>query len=70
VMHNVLGGTRTDLVEGLRHVLARDPGLKVQLYGKDVVPGRKVGHVTSVGADLDEVRRRARQGASELRSES
>jgi 5-(carboxyamino)imidazole ribonucleotide synthase len=70
VMHNVLGGTRTDLVEGLRHVLARDPGLKVQLYGKDVVQGRKVGHVTSVGADLDEVRRRARQGASELRSES
>ena len=70
VMRNVLGGTRTDLVEGLRHVLARDPGLKVQLYGKDVVPGRKVGHVTAVGADLDEVRRRARQGASELRSES
>jgi 5-(carboxyamino)imidazole ribonucleotide synthase len=70
VMHNVLGGTRTDLVEGLRHVLARDPGLKVQLYGKDVVPGRKVGHVTVVGADLDEVRRRARQGASELRSGS
>jgi len=70
VMHNVLGGTRTDLVDGLRHVLARDPGLKVQLYGKGVVPGRKVGHVTAVGADLDEVRRRARQGASELRSES
>jgi 5-(carboxyamino)imidazole ribonucleotide synthase len=70
VMHNVLGGTRTDLVDGLRHVLARDPGLKVQLYGKDVVPGCKVGHVTVVGADLDEVRRRARQGASELRSES
>ena len=70
VMHNVLGGTRTDLVDGLRHVLARDPGLKVQLYGKDVVPGRKVGHVAAVGEDLDEVRRRARQGASELRSES
>jgi 5-(carboxyamino)imidazole ribonucleotide synthase len=70
VMHNVLGGSRTDLVDGLRHVLARDPGLKVQLYGKDVVPGRKVGHVTAVGADLDEVRRRARQGASELRSGS
>ena len=70
VMRNVLGGTRTDLVGGLRHVLARDPALKVQLYGKDVVPGRKVGHVTAVGADLDEVRRRARQGASELRSGS
>ncbi|HSN12070.1 MAG TPA: 5-(carboxyamino)imidazole ribonucleotide synthase [Propionibacteriaceae bacterium] len=70
VMHNVLGGERTDLVDGLRHVLARDPGLKVQLYGKDVVPGSKVGHVTAVGADLDEVRRRARHGAAELRSGS
>jgi 5-(carboxyamino)imidazole ribonucleotide synthase len=70
VMHNVLGGTRTDLVDGLRHVMARDPGLKVQLYGKDVVGGRKVGHVTVVGADLDDVRRRARHGAAELRSES
>lgn len=70
VMRNVLGGTRTDLVDGLRHVLARDPGLKVQLYGKVVVGGRKVGHVTAVGEHLDEVRRRARQGASELRSES
>jgi len=67
VMHNVLGGSRTDLVDGLRHVMARDPGLRVQLYGKSVVPGRKVGHVTVVGGDLDDVRRRARQGASELR---
>ncbi len=67
VMHNVLGGTRTDLVDGLRHVCARDPGLRVQLYGKSVVPGRKVGHVTVVGEDLDDVRRRARHGASELR---
>jgi 5-(carboxyamino)imidazole ribonucleotide synthase len=67
VMHNVLGGSRTDLVDGLRHVMARDPGLRVQLYGKSVVPGRKVGHVTVVGEDLDDVRRRARHGASELR---
>jgi 5-(carboxyamino)imidazole ribonucleotide synthase len=67
VMHNVLGGSRTDLVAGLRHVMARDPGLRVQLYGKSVVPGRKVGHVTVVGEDLDDVRRRARHGASELR---
>lgn len=70
VMCNVLGGTRSDLVDGLRHVLARDPGLRVQLYGKEVVPGRKVGHVTAMGADLEDVRRRARQGASGLRSES
>ncbi len=67
VMHNVLGGSRTDLVDGLRHVMARDPGLRVQLYGKGVVPGRKVGHVTATGGDLDDVRRRARQGAAGLK---
>jgi 5-(carboxyamino)imidazole ribonucleotide synthase len=48
-------------------VLARDPSLRVQLYGKSVVPGRKVGHVTAYGDDLDDVRRRARDGAAYLR---
>lgn len=67
VMHNVLGGARTDLVAGLDEVLARDPSLRVQLYGKSVVPGRKVGHVTAYGDDLDDVRRRARDGAAYLR---
>ncbi|HPZ50399.1 MAG TPA: 5-(carboxyamino)imidazole ribonucleotide synthase [Propionibacteriaceae bacterium] len=67
VMRNVLGGARTDLVAGLDEVLARDPSLKVQLYGKSVVPGRKVGHVTAYGDDLDDVRRRARDGAEYLR---
>jgi len=29
--------------------MARDPALKVHVYGKSVKPGRKVGHVTAVG---------------------
>ena len=31
------------------------PGAVVHLYGKEPRPGRKVGHVTVRGADLDEV---------------
>ncbi len=69
VMHNVLGGSRTDLVAGLDEVLARDPSLRVQLYGKSVLPGRKVGHVTAYGDDLADVRRRAREGAAYLRGD-
>lgn len=65
VMHNVLGGSRLDLVGGLPEVLT-DPGVRVQLYGKEVRPGRKVGHVTVCGQDLAEVRSRARSAAASL----
>ena len=34
---------------GYTHVMAADPGVKVHLYGKQVRPGRKIGHVTVVG---------------------
>jgi 5-(carboxyamino)imidazole ribonucleotide synthase len=43
--------------------MARDPGLKVHLYGKAVRPGRKVGHVTVLGNDLDDLLARARHAA-------
>ena len=66
VMVNVLGGTRTDLFAGLSECLAADAGLRVQLYGKGVVPGRKVGHVTTVGADVDATGRRAWRAARHL----
>ncbi|MFT4109341.1 5-(carboxyamino)imidazole ribonucleotide synthase [Propionicimonas sp.] len=66
VMVNVLGGSRTDLLGGLADVMAADPALKVQLYGKDVVPGRKVGHVTALGDDVDETRARAWRAARHL----
>ena len=46
--------------------MARDPGLKVHLYGKTVKPGRKIGHVTAYGDDLDQVRERARHAAAYL----
>ena len=63
VMVNILGGDVGDLYSAYRHVLARDPGVKVHLYGKQVRPGRKVGHVTVVGSDLDELLARGRHAA-------
>lgn len=63
VMVNILGGDVGNLFSAYRHVFARDPGLKVHLYGKDVRPGRKVGHVTAVGTDIDDLLARARHAA-------
>jgi 5-(carboxyamino)imidazole ribonucleotide synthase len=59
VMGNVLGGDYPQLYPTYRHLLARDPGLKIHLYGKNVRPGRMIGHVNVSGTDLDELRARA-----------
>lgn len=67
VMANVLGGDYPDMYQGYLHCMARDPGLKIHMYGKDVKPGRKVGHVTTYGTDLADVRARARHAADYLR---
>jgi 5-(carboxyamino)imidazole ribonucleotide synthase len=63
VMVNILGGEVPNLYSAFRHVMARDPALHVHLYGKEVRPGRKVGHVTAVGADLPVLLARARHAA-------
>jgi 5-(carboxyamino)imidazole ribonucleotide synthase len=63
VMVNILGGDVGYLYSAYRHVFARDPGLKVHLYGKEVKPGRKVGHVTAVGDDVEQLLARARHAA-------
>ncbi|MEU6078919.1 5-(carboxyamino)imidazole ribonucleotide synthase [Streptomyces sp. NPDC047108] len=67
VMANVLGGDFPDMYSAYLHCMARDPQLKIHMYGKDVKPGRKVGHVNSYGDDLDDVRERARHAADYLR---
>ena len=59
VMGTVLGGSYGDLYPTYRHLMARDPGLKIHLYGKGVRPGRTIGHVTVSGNDLDDLRARA-----------
>jgi 5-(carboxyamino)imidazole ribonucleotide synthase len=67
VMANVLGGDFPDMYQAYLHCMARDPQLKIHMYGKDVKPGRKVGHVNTYGDDLEEVRERARHAADYLR---
>ncbi len=70
VMANLLGGTDPDVFDRYIHVMAADPAVKVHFYGKEVRPGRKIGHVTIVagpGDDVAEVRMRARRAASYLR---
>jgi 5-(carboxyamino)imidazole ribonucleotide synthase len=66
VMVNLLGGDDPDLFKRYEHVMAHDPGVKVHFYGKQVRPGRKIGHVTAVGDDLEAVRARARHAAVHL----
>jgi 5-(carboxyamino)imidazole ribonucleotide synthase len=70
VMANLLGGDEADAdLDRRMHLLfGRDPALKVHLYGKTVKPGRKIGHVTALGDDLEDVRRRAQVGAHYLRT--
>jgi 5-(carboxyamino)imidazole ribonucleotide synthase len=68
VMANVLGGAPggISLDERLHHLFAEDPGARVHLYGKQVRPGRKIGHVTVLGDDLPSVRARAASAARRL----
>lgn len=66
VMVNVLGGDVPDLAGCLLHVQARDPAIRVHLYDKPVRPGRKVGHVTVGGDDLDGLLARAWHAADYL----
>jgi len=66
VMANVLGGEHDELYSAYRHVMARDPGLKVHLYGKAVRPGRKIGHVNVCARSLTDARTRATHAAHYL----
>ncbi|WP_459968845.1 5-(carboxyamino)imidazole ribonucleotide synthase [Nocardioides pyridinolyticus] len=72
VMVNILGGPDESvgrLYDGYPHALARDPFLRVHLYGKDLRPGRKVGHVNAYGDDLDDCLERARHAAAWFRGD-
>ncbi len=72
VMVNILGSDDPEvghLYDGYPHALARDPRLRVHLYGKDLRPGRKVGHVNAYGDDLDDCLERARHAAAWFRGD-
>jgi len=69
VMANLLGSEgEPDLDRRLHMLFARDPALKIHLYGKEVRPGRKIGHVTALGEDVGSTRARAQLGAQYLRT--
>jgi 5-(carboxyamino)imidazole ribonucleotide synthase len=70
VMANILGGDDPDVYDRYIHVMAADPAIKVHFYGKEVRPGRKIGHVNLTGTpedSVDSLRDRARRAASYLR---
>ncbi len=67
VMANILGGEHEELYSAYRHVMARDPEVKVHLYGKGVRPGRKIGHVNVSGTDAEALTARARHAADFIR---
>ncbi|OBF03473.1 5-(carboxyamino)imidazole ribonucleotide synthase [Mycobacterium sp. ACS4054] len=58
VMANVLGAKDAPAMsvdERLHHLFARMPDARVHLYGKEERPGRKVGHINFLGADVAEL---------------
>jgi 5-(carboxyamino)imidazole ribonucleotide synthase len=66
VMANVLGAPvppERGADERLHHLFARFRDAHVHYYGKQERPGRKIGHVTMLGAALADVRSRARLAA-------
>ncbi len=69
VMVNILGGSARDLVARRTLALAAEPDVHIHLYGKEVKPGRKVGHVTATGTDLESVLARARRSAAIIKGE-
>ncbi len=69
VMANVLGGDPApdmSMDERAHHLFARFPDVKVHLYGKGERPGRKIGHVTALGDEVEPTRRRAVTAAAWL----
>ena len=65
IMVNVLGGpTQGSMSDRYAGAFAAHPSVKVHNYNKTPRPGRKIGHVTAVGSDLDEVAYQARASAA------
>lgn len=69
VMVNLLGSSLPDPTHALTQAMTIAPSAKIHLYGKDVRPGRKLGHVTVCGIDQNLVRHQAYQAMSVLAGE-
>ncbi len=66
VMVNLLGSDLENPGHGLEAALATSPDVRVHLYGKDVRPGRKLGHVTVCGVDPESARAAASEAVDRL----
>lgn len=67
---NIVGSPAGALTsEQIQSVLAVE-GVHLHLYGKEARPGRKIGHLTVLGADLDAVRAQVRSAASIMNGEN
>lgn len=65
VMVNILGGPDGELMQDRYPAAMADrPEVKLHSYAKTSRPGRKVGHVTAIGDELDDVVARARAAAA------
>ncbi|WP_108717978.1 5-(carboxyamino)imidazole ribonucleotide synthase [Miniimonas sp. S16] len=69
VMANLLGSELAEPTSAYPALMAELPGVKVHLYGKEVRPGRKLGHVTAVGDDLATARAQAARAVALLSGE-
>lgn len=69
VMANLIGGAGTNLAKSLPAALDAVPNCSVHIYGKAARPGRKLGHVTALGSDIEETRERARTAVAILRGD-
>jgi 5-(carboxyamino)imidazole ribonucleotide synthase len=66
VTRNVLAAPETRDLFALLPAALAIPGARINLYGKQPRPGRKVGHVTVLGDDVDAARARAADAAAAL----
>lgn len=66
VMVNLLGSELEDPRDAYPEAMALHPSAKIHVYGKEVRPGRKLGHVTVCGDDLDAARAQARETVEAL----
>jgi 5-(carboxyamino)imidazole ribonucleotide synthase len=66
VMINLLGSELENPAEAYPEVFRQCPRARVHLYGKSVRPGRKLGHVTVYGPDLEAARDEASRAVALL----
>ena len=69
VTENIVGGDSCDMpTTNFEHAMAFD-GVHLHLYGKESRPGRKIGHLTVLGDNLEATRSLARRAAEIMNGE-